>query len=211
MNPAAFVRFCSAAVKRFGGLIGEVKGMVRQQAKAAEPDAGVGVGRRIRDRDESPRQPSPAGRLLPASAAGAALCDERWGCARCRKPGARACADRLLLQEAERAEATVGEEGLVREPQLQAQRGKEGIFARRGQGISQPLPCVLFIRRNLIAFHDGERSFIVGPATKQFTAEHEVRTSVEDAQQVPEFMNFGLNRRRRAEQQVSACGDRSSA
>ena len=119
-----------------------------------------------------------------------------------QESGREGLSDRLLFQKPERTEATVGEESLVGQPELQSQRCKQRIFARRRQRISQPFPGVSFIGRRSLALHHGKRFLPVRPAAEQLAAEHKIRTSVENAQQIPQLIDFGLDWRRRAKQQV---------
>ena len=68
--------------------------------------------------------------------------------------------DRLLLEKSERAEASVGKEGLFGNAKLQAQGGEERLFVAGRQRIAQPLPRIPFVA----GFHHPSRLEVISPS-----------------------------------------------
>ena len=119
-----------------------------------------------------------------------------------QESGRKGLPDRLLFQESQRAEAAIGEEGLSGSPSCRRRVANSASSLAGGKRIAQPLPGIPFIRRGLVALHHGKRLLPVRPAAEQLPPEHKIRTRIQDAQQIPEFIDLGLNGRRRPEQQV---------
>ncbi len=114
--------------------------------------------------------------------------------------------DRLLLEISQRAKATVCEEYVIGKTHLKTQCCKERILFGWRKRITQPLPGVLIVGRYLIALHNRERHLPVYPASEDFSAEDEIGTGIENAEQIPHFTDFRLNRSCRAKHQVAGAG-----
>ena len=158
----------------FGRLIGEIEGMVRQQAEAAEPDSAVRVRGRIRvgmNIDADSLQQSGILQRLPATQDRVA--DNRVVLT--KETRCEGLAEGLLLQKPERAEAAVGKEGLIGQPELQPQRREQRILARRRQRIAQPFPRVSFVSGISSPLTTGSALLPVRPTAEQFATEHDDR------------------------------------
>ena len=62
-----------------------------------------------------------------------------------QEAGSEGLCDRLLLQEAERTEASVGKECLIGHPELKPQRREQSILTCGRQRIAQPLPRIAIL------------------------------------------------------------------
>jgi hypothetical protein len=64
--------------------------------------------------------------------------------------------------------------------------------------MAQPFPGVALICGRLVTLHKRHSPAPIRPAPKQLPPQHRIGASVQDAQQVPQLIELGLDRRRRA-------------
>ena len=95
---------------------------------------------------------------------------------------------------------------MLRQIQGEAQAQEQSILAGRGQRCLDPLPGLPLVAGALFPFDYGQRLLAIRPAADVFAPQDKVHAAVQNAEQIPKFLNIGLDGRCRAQQQVAGAG-----